>query len=265
VRAAALWLAIALSGCAAIRGSDPDARPAHEAGEGGSEEGGAGPPGPAGDVVVARGVCDVDRLRTVRARFRADVAAGERRSVADGVLLVRRPGAVRVKLFGIAGFTVHDAILRGDGARVRGRVSGLGMDAPRELVQTPEARLDEPSARLSLVLWSLWQSRCARPPRALAGTPSTFALDPGPAQVRAREIELASGRVHTEALSWPDGEEVVVHYGEYDPSLAVPLPRRIEIDLPGAGWKAAVRVSEYDLDEPLDEGLFALPEDEGRP
>jgi hypothetical protein len=284
VRTAALLLAIAFLGCGAIRGAAPTAR----------EPAAGGEPGASRDPVEA--VCASDRLRDVRARFRANVAVGSERSSVEGILLVHRPGAIRVKLFGIAGLTVHDAIWRGDASGVRGRIAGVDRSEPLSLVQTPDAPLEQPEARFSLLLWSLWQPRCARPPQPVAGVPATFALDPAPAQARSREVRLVEGaggrgeagsdgreasadrgdvasgdvasdrgEVGRDVLVASDGERIVVGYSDYDRTLAVPLPRRIELGLPAAGWAAEVVVSDYDFDEPLDEALFALPEDERRP
>jgi hypothetical protein len=203
-------------------------------------------------------VCAVDSLRSVRARFRATVVTADGESVADGVLLVRRPGALRVKLFGLAGFTVHDATWNGDGTRVRGRVGGFGRDEPDLLVQTPDRPIEDPAARLSLVLWSLWQARCGRPPTAV-GSAETYGLDPGPAQVRAREVDVVSGEVRAERLRWSSDDEIEVRYRDYDRTLAVALPRRIEFTMPGADWTAEVQVSEYVLNEDLPAALFELP------
>jgi hypothetical protein len=204
----------------------------------------------------------MDRLRSVRARFRADVDVGGRNTVADGILLVRRPGAIRVKLFGIAGFTVHDAIWRGDSSRVRGRVSGIDREEPLDLVQTPRQPVEEPAARFSLVLWSLWQPRCARPPAPVTAAPETFALDPASAQARSREVRLVGEDVVGETLVSAEGDTVVVAYSDFEPRFGLSLPRRIDLEVPAAGWTAAVAVSEYEVDEALDDAIFALPESE---
>jgi len=248
-RTAGLLLAIALLGCGAIRGSTGATIPT----------GTLSPSGPE-DAIAA--ICGADRLQTVRARFRANVDVAGQRSAVEGILLVRRPGALRVKFFGIAGITVHDAIWVGDGARVRGRVAGIERQSPLVLVQTPERPVEQPEARFSLLLWSLWQPRCARPPEPVAGEPGRFALDAAPAQARSREVSLVDGAVVSDALVTADGERVVARSSGYERHLGVPLPRQIEIGLPSAGWTATVEVSEYDLNEALDEALFALPADE---
>lgn len=214
--------------------------------------------GAAAETSIERAICNVDRLRSVRVRFRATVVTADARSDADGILLVRRPGALRVKLFGFAGFTVHDATWNGDATRVRGRMNGFGRDEDLAFVQTPDAPIEDPAARLSLVLWSLWQARCARPPQPTDAS-GRFALDPAPAQVRSRAADVAQGEVRSERLRWSSADEIEVHYDDYDRALPVPLPRRIDFTMPGAGWRAEVRVSEYALDEALPEALFELP------
>jgi hypothetical protein len=218
----------------------------------------------AADLSPESGICAVDDLRSLRARFHATVVTADARSVADGILLMRRPGALRVKLFGLAGFTVHDATWSGDGSRVRGRVGGFGRDEPVLLVQTPDEPIEDPAARLSLVLWSLWQARCPRAPEASDAT-ETFRLDPTPAQVRSREVDVERGEVRSERLRWSSGDEIEVHYRDYDRELAVQLPRRIDFAMPGADWTAEVQVSEYALDEPLPEALFELPAERASP
>ena len=221
----------------------------------------AGPPaGPAVPVNASteRAICAVDEVRSLRARFRATVVTADGRSVADGLLLVRRPGAIRVKLFGFAGFTVHDAIWNGDGERVSGAVSGFGRDEPELIVQTPGEPVVDPAARLSLVLWSLWQARCGRSPEGLDSS-GTYALLPGPAQVRSREVDVAAGEVRAERLRWSDEDEIEVRYGDYRRVLGIPLPQRIEFAIPGADWSAEVQVAEYVLGEELPEALFQVP------
>jgi hypothetical protein len=260
-----LFLAIAILGCGPVERAAPPAEMPRAI---------AAPPAAMPEPAAA--ICGADRLRTVRARFRAKVAIGGEETVTDGVLLVRRPGAIRVKLFGIAGFTVHDATWRGDASLVRGRVDGLDRDRPLSLAQTPDRPAEDAAARFSLVLWSLWQPRCLRAPRPVAAAPATYALDPASAQARSREVSLSGGAVAGERLVLANGDDVAVAYsgdgsgsvvpaGVAMPAGSTPLPRRIEIAMPSAGWTAAVEVSEYDVDEPLDEGLFALPEVDPRP
>ena len=56
-------------------------------------------------------VCASDEsIRSLRARFRAVVTTSDAKRSAEGVLVMQRPGALRVKLFTLAGFTVYDAI-----------------------------------------------------------------------------------------------------------------------------------------------------------
>jgi hypothetical protein len=255
VRSALVPFLLALFGCGAVAGWAPHATEPSRAPTDTSDAG-----RPAGATAAASAVCAVDELQSVRARFRATVVTADGRSEADGVLLVRRPGALRVKLFGLAGFTVHDATWNGDASRVRGRVEGFGRDEALRLVQTPDRPIEDPAARLSLVLWSLWQARCARSP-APTDVPDTFALDPGPAQVRSRGVDLVAGAVQEERLRWSSDDEIAVHYRDYDRALAVPLPRRIDFTMPGADWTAEVQVSEYVLNESLPEALFELPDE----
>lgn len=178
---------------------------------------------------------------------------------------MRRPGDLRVKLFGIAGLTVHDALWRGDGSEVQGFLRGLGGRKPVLLRQTPEQPITDPAARLSLLLWSLWQPRCTRSPEQRERTPegTWFAVDPGPAQVRTRSALLVGDEIRAEQLQGIDGEELRVRFEDVDHALRPALPQRLEIEAPAAAWSASIAVTEYALDETLAEELFALPDSSG--
>ena len=240
----ALVVAIPLLGCA---GASPSA----------SSLPGAAPSA----IERPEALCLQDTLRAARVRFRAAVRTAEGENVAEGILLMRRPGDLRVKLFGIAGLTVHDALWRGDGSEVQGVLRGLGLEEPALLRQTPERPVTDPASRLSLLLWSLWQPRCVRPPERRERTPegTWFAVDPEPAQVRMRSALLAGDELRAERLQGIDGEEILVRFEDFDHSLRPALPRRLEIAAPAAAWSAAIAITEYTLDETLAEGLFALP------
>ena len=104
-------------------------------------------------------------------------------------------------------------------------------------------------------------------PTPLASS-NRYALEPGPAQVRSREVDVYDGEVRTERLRWSDDDEIEVRYRDYERGLEIPLPLRIEFTMPEAGWRAEVQVGEYVLDEDLPEELFRVPsaaEEIGRP
>lgn len=206
--------------------------------------------------------CDRDAgVRSVQARFRAEVEAGGSTRTAEGVLVWRAPGALRVKLFTLAGLTVYDALWVGDAGRLRGVVRQplAGRDDAFDL--GPGEGVASPEADLSLVLWSLWAPRCARAPEPHGG--DGFTLDPEHARAAARVVEVRDGAVRTETVTrrrTTDGtlETVVARYAEYDCG-APPLPRRVAIEAPQSGWRARVTIVDQARDVTLDDALFAVP------
>lgn len=198
-------------------------------------------------------------VQALQARFRAEVVAGNDTRTAEGVLVWRAPGALRVKLFTLAGITVYDALWVGDRDRLRGVVRQplSGDDATYDLA--PGELPDAPDADLSLVLWSLWQPRCTRPPAAADGE---LRLDAATARAAQRSVRVENGLIVEETLlrerAGGRAERVVARYGGYD-CLAPPLPREVAIDAPDAGWRARVTIIEQQRDPVVDDALFALP------
>lgn len=207
-------------------------------------------------------VCGRDEgVRSLQARFRAEVDAGGTRRTAEGVLVWRTPGDLRVKLFTLAGLTVYDAVWVGDAGRLRGAVRQPLSGRDETFALGPSDVPDSPDADLSLVLWALWQPRCTRSPELVAN--ATYVLDAAPARATGRSVRLAGGAIREETLvrTRRDGavERVVARYSDYDCS-ATPLPRRVEIEAPASGWSARVTILEQALDVTLDDGLFVLPD-----
>jgi outer membrane lipoprotein-sorting protein len=201
-----------------------------------------------------------DGVRTLQARFRAEVDAGGSKRSAEGVLVWRAPGSLRVKLFTLAGLTVYDALWTGDVRELRGVVRQPLSDKDETFVLGPGDVPDAPDADLSLVLWSLWQPRCSRSPELVAN--ATYALAPKAARAAGRSVRVAGGAIREETLvrTRTNGtvESVVVRYGDYD-CAPTPLPRRVEIEAPASGWRARVTIIEQARDVTLDDALFALP------
>jgi hypothetical protein len=250
--AALVALAGALGGCSATRTPSPPSP--------------APTPCPAGAARTATdAICARDgAIRTLRARFRADVEAGGSARSAEGVLVWRAPDALRVKLFTLAGLTVYDALWVGDATRVRGVVRQPLSGRSERFDLGPGETTSSPDAALSLVLWSLWQARCARRPVAQGGDPQRFALDPAPARALGRAVVVADGEVREEtllrALAAGGDEQVIARYGDYECGLEPPLPRHIAMQAPASGWHAEVTIVDEARDVALDDRLFALPE-----
>jgi outer membrane lipoprotein-sorting protein len=243
-RAAAALALLLAGGCAATRPAPPAGDCADLAQV------------PPRDAVCARD----DGVRTLQARFRAEVdAAGSTRS-AEGVLVWRAPGSLRVKLFTLAGLTVYDALWTGDGRALRGVVRQPLSDKDESFVLGPNDVPATPDADLSLMLWSLWQARCTRSPELVAN--ATYALEPAAARAAGRSVRVAGGAIREETLvrTRADGtvERVVARYTDYECGTP-PLPRRIEIEAPASGWRARVTIVEQTRDVTLDDALFTLP------
>lgn len=207
-------------------------------------------------------VCGRDAgVRSLQARFRAEVDVGGTTRTAEGVLLWRAPGSLRVKLFTLAGLTAYDALWIGGGPRLRGVVRQPLSGGDEAFALGPGDVPDAPDADLSLVLWSLWQPRCTRSPELVAN--ATYVLDPQPARVSGRSVRIAGGVIREETLvrTRRDGsvESVVARYADHDCAVT-PLPRRVDVEAHSSGWRARVTIVEQTRDVALDDGLFALPD-----
>jgi len=221
-------------------------------------------PAPADPVET---ICARDaEVRSLRARFRAEVeAAGETRT-AEGILLWRAPGTMRVKLFTLAGITVYDAILSGDASRVRATIRQPLADRTERLDLATGETPSSPDADLALVLWALLQPRCAaRPDATQVPSAGTFRLDPASARATERDATVVAGELREETLTRiaasGASERVVARYARYDCTEMPPLPRRIELDAPASGWRAQVTILEQTRNVALDAALFVPPGD----
>ncbi len=228
------------------------------------------PPCPAAATSPAAAACARDEgVRSLRARFRAEVETTSGTRDADGVLVWQAPGSLRVKLFTLAGLTVYDALWSGDETALRGLVRLPTEDRVENLTLAPGESAPSVDADLSLVLWALWRPRCAAPPApaAAANGFTRLALDASPARAQAREVLVADGLVREEVLvrggvpgtERDAADRVVVRYEAYDCSAAPPLPQRLEIAAPVSGWRARVTILEQARNVELDPGPFAFP------
>lgn len=266
-RAAAVLGLCVLAGCAASRPAPP---PAAECAA-------------VAQQAVDEALCGRDDgVRSLQARFRAEVETNGGTRSADGVLVWRAPGELRVKLFTLAGLTVYDALWTGDAHELRGVVRQPLSDREETFVLGPDDVPDAPDADLSLVLWALWQPRCRRSPEQMALEPdapaataanavsardadaalATYVLDPAAARATARSVRIAHGAIREETLvrTRANGtvEQVIARYGGYD-CASTPLPREVTVEAPASGWRARVTILSQSRDVALDDALFALP------
>jgi hypothetical protein len=220
----------------------------------------ASPAAPGGDPIL-RSVCARDdQLRTLVSRFTSTVHDPQGTRTAEGVLLVKQPGALRFKLFTFAGLTVYDAIWVGDAHAARGvvrlplqdrsvvleldgaagstapatddRAAGSAVTAP-----APDDRgAAAPEVQLSYALWMLWQPRCARPPLIMslaaerapsgAASPEMAGGSEGAPAITRLALDPASAHAQSRTLL-VEGDEVREETLYRRPSADAPATRII--------------------------------------
>ena len=202
-------------------------------------------------------------VRTLKARFSATVTRRGEEQIFEGLLLVRRPGALRVKLFGFGGLTVHDALWVGGAEHVRAWIQQPFSGPARSIELSAAEGLDHPEAELSRVLWSLWQPRCDGEIPKRVTRESWSAVDEEAGQLLRREIWLGPDGIEQERLELPtvEGrpETIQVRYGKRQDSASA-LPGWIEMDSSAREWRAAIGIVALELNPALDDQLFALPD-----
>lgn len=216
--------------------------------------------------MVERACREDSLVQTLRARFRATVFSGDGEQTTDGVLLVRRPGAVRVKLFGLGGMTVYDATWVGDDVAIRGVVRRPLSGEPQTFHLRAGQNVDQPDVSLSLALWALWRPRCSTVPMASATEPGWLRLDPDSAHAMARDVRVGPSGVDEERLvraTKRGANEIHVTYGQRRCTPETRLPRRIEMNSRSPQWRAEIRILDDEANVALDDGLFALADAPG--
>lgn len=223
-------------------------------------------PQDAGSVVDR--VCREDgAVQTLQARFRASVEIAGETQTSDGVLLVRRPDAVRIKLFGLGGMTVHDAVWVGDTTAVRGYIQRPLTAEPLAIELRMGEGVAEPEAQLSLALWALWRPRCGSTPTSLSSEPGWLRLDPDSAHAMARDVRVGPLGVREERLvraGASGADEILVTYADRDCSIPGVLPTTIVMTSRTDGWRATIQILSQEVNLSLDDALFALPRAAGQ-
>ena len=220
------------------------------------------PCAPVSGSAAAR-ICAQDRLpRNLSIRFRVDVSAASERMTLDGILLVRDPGAVRLKMFGFGGLTVYDSLWVGDRQGVRGWVQRPFASTNREVVFKPGEPIEEAEVLFGRALWSLWQPRCSGSPRGRPRGP--ILVDPESARVVERKVRLGMSGIEEEWMQLsglPDSaDEVHIRYEDLRCVHSYLLPHEVEIEVQSLDWRAKVRVLEQNVDADFDDRIFLLPD-----
>lgn len=181
----------------------------------------------------------------------------------DGVFLVGRGGALRLKMFGFGGLTVHDSLWVGRPGLLRGWVQRPFSGPDIEVALRPGESIGEPEAVFGRALWSLWQSRCAAPPKSEGA--DWFLVDPESAQLAQRRVRVGATGVEEERLKlWGapgESREIRVRYSESSCVHGYWLPQEIDMEVEGLDWRAKVRVLEQRVEDELDHRLFSFPDD----
>lgn len=212
-------------------------------------------------------VCREDAaVQTLQARFRASVEIDGETQTSEGVLLVRRPDAVRVKLFGLGGMTVHDAVWVGGPTAVRGYIRRPLTGEPLSIDLRAGEGVAEPEAQLSLALWALWRPRCDTTPTSLASEPGWLRLDPDSAQAVARDVRAGPVGVDEERLvraGVSGADEILVTYADRDCGIPSLLPTTVVMTSRTDAWRATIKILSQEVNGPLDAGLFTIPRPSG--
>lgn len=183
-------------------------------------------------------------ITTVRARFSAVAQFGGEDRQASGVLLARRPDALRLRLIAPFGFTVLDYTRNGDHAAVWLPAGSAG-PAPPDVALFTHLGIDDAlppeSCSAGASEGALTVYRCALPPHG----ERLLALDPDTATLRS-------------AHDWFDGRPVLSRtYDDYRLVGGVPLPYRLSLHT--AEGTVEVRIDAYELNPPLGADAFQPP------
>ncbi len=181
---------------------------------------------------------------SVRARFSAVAHLDGTQRQASGVLLARRPDALRLRLIAPFGITVLDYTRSADGTAVWLPADSAG-PAPPDLALFAHLGLDD----------ALPSDRCHASGQQGALALYTCTLPPHGERLLAVDPETATLRA---AHDWFDGQPVLSRtYDDYRLVGTVPLPYRLSLH--AAQATVEVRIDAYELDPPLGADAFRPP------
>jgi len=191
---------------------------------------------------------------TLRVRFAATVSAPNARR-AQGVLVVRRPDRLRLRLWSPFGLTVLDYVRAAETATLLLPLEGLVLrDAAIDTASS-----FSPSA---FVPAFLLERRPAASNCRVDG-PWIDCHDGTGGAERALRIDRRDGSLRRETIIRQGRPDLMLHYDDYRETGGVWLPYRIEATAAGSSARATpelrIEVEAYELNPALDESVFDEP------
>ena len=192
-------------------------------------------------------------VQTLRAQFAATAVQDQETRHADGVLLLKRPDRVRLRLVSTFGLTVLDY------TRVGGRTQLLLPLEDRTIDDPAGATAASGPADFGRLLLHLGDDPVA--PCTAHNDGKLIVVEcvgPEGALVRRATIDPATATV-TEEVAFADGEpQVTMALSDYRVVDGVPLPFHIRLTHPRTGASTEIRVRSYAVNPDLEDRLFAM-------
>jgi hypothetical protein len=195
-----------------------------------------------------------DAVQTLRATFETTTSKnGEPQRTTDGVLLVRKPDAFRLRLTTPFGLTAFDYLSRPDGVHV---VFPYGDGAAGTAQESPLPFSEDDLREIFLRGDRAFPGQCSEA-RAPAGEFIVECRTRTGELLRSLTIDAPTGRIHEER-SYRDGKlHLLLVNDDYRPADAADLPYRIVLTYPSTGTRMEILVRRYEVNAPLDDHLFA--------
>lgn len=192
-------------------------------------------------------------VQTLRAQFVATMVQGNEERHADGVMLLKRPDRIRLRLVSAFGLTVLDYTRNGDHTRLVLPLEGQTFDDPAAAIPAAGA-MD--FGRLLLRLGDDPTSQCTA--RDEAGVVVVDCVGAGGGLVRQATIDPPSATVTRDVAFAGSEAEFTMALGDYRIVDETALPYEISISYPRTGARTEIRVRSYAVNPVLDDDLFAV-------
>ncbi|MCK6553064.1 hypothetical protein L6Q96_00535 [Candidatus Binatia bacterium] len=191
-------------------------------------------------------------VQTIRARFVVAAVVEEETRRADGVMLVKRPDRVRLRLVSPFGLTVLDYTRVGDRSRLLLPLEGRTIDGSAGASDGLAAPAD--FGRLLLRLGDDPAARCT--PRHDGEAIVVDCVGSDGSLLRSATIDPTTATVTREVAYADRDVAVVMELSDYGVVDNVPLPFRLRLAYPRSGASTDIRVRAYELNPELDDALF---------